>query len=173
MFSFEFLCSSLSSGPEFQVATVILFSHSLACVSIVTNPDIIPFYMLALRAAIRMRHSCWGLGRNRSRGWELDCGSMETFAYHDVGSDFTLFRFPYPPLPSTYWLWELVRERPPAAGGFWASTGRARAGSGHREWLGCCRLVLPSSGKAPPSLIPSCSRVGERTDIRTDGHRGN
>lgn len=49
--------------------------------------------MLALRAAITLRHSCWGLGRNRSRGWELDCGSKETFAYHVVGSDATLFRF--------------------------------------------------------------------------------
>lgn len=128
--------------------------------------------MLALRAAITLRHSCWGLGRNRSRGWELDCGSMETFAYHDVGSDFTLFRFLYTLFPSTYWLWELVRERHRRwriLGLDWEGPRRIRPSG--MAWLLSARSSL--LGKGNPPLIPSCSRVKERTDIRTDGSRGN
>ena len=68
----DFSTQLFFSGLEFQVATVISLSHSLACVSIVTNPDIISLYMPALRAAVMLRHSCWDWGRNRSRGWELD-----------------------------------------------------------------------------------------------------
>lgn len=67
--------------------------------------------MPALRVAITLRHSCWGLGRNRSRGWELDAAPGRPSLITSWGplppffDSFSLF-------PSTDWLWELVRERP-------------------------------------------------------------
>lgn len=123
----DFLCSTLSPGFQFQVVTVISLSHSLACVSIVTNPDIISFYTLALRAAITLRHSRWGLERNRSRGWELDAAPRGHSLITSWGPIPPFFRFLLP--SSTLFTgsgsWS---ANDPADGGFWASTRRARAG---------------------------------------------
>jgi hypothetical protein len=119
-----------------------------------------PFTLAALRAAVNLRHSCWGLGRNRSRGWELDAAPGRPFAYHTVGSASTFFSFPFlSPLSSTHWLWELVCGRPRRGRIFaldWNAPRRIRPSG--MAWS--LSLWAPFAETRTPASFPLSSRGG-------------
>lgn len=179
MLSSWFLCSALFSGFEFQVATVISLSHSLACVSIVTNPDIISLYMLALRAAITLRHSCWGLlglGKEQEPRLGTRLRLRGDIRLSRRGVRCHPFSIPSSPLP----LYSLALGAGPRTNPPEEDSGPRLEGPRRILAIGNGLIVVGSctppsaSGEGPPpiAILPVHSR--NRGQISwTDGFRGN